>query len=180
MMLFTPWLPLHQGMLRGLKRLLINTVQDMQTKWRPLGPTKSLLQIPYVTLMIMLYWFPLLKYWKTVDVVYIGTPHTHHYTNAKLALTAHKHVLCEKPFTSNAAELHSLIELAKANSVFLMEALWTRFLPVSLELKRLVDNEELGEIQSVHADLSDDFKIESTHCSSLVLNLYLVLIIANT
>jgi len=96
----------------------------------------------------------------TVDVVYIGTPHTHHYANAKLALTAHKHVLCEKPFTSNNAELQALIELSRLNKVFLMEALWTRFLPISLEIKKIVNSEELGEIQAVHATLSSDFGIE--------------------
>jgi len=96
----------------------------------------------------------------TVDVVYIGTPHTHHYANTKLALTAHKHVLCEKPFTSNNAELQSLIKLSKLNNVFLMEALWTRFLPISQEIKKLVDSEELGQIQAVHATLSADFNIE--------------------
>lgn len=51
----------------------------------------------------------------------IGTPHTHHYTCTALALRAGKHVLCEKPFTSNAAELKSLIAMAKENNVFLME-----------------------------------------------------------
>jgi len=95
-----------------------------------------------------------------VDVIYIGTPHTHHYANTKLALTAHKHVLCEKPFTSNAAELQSLIEISKLNNVFLMEALWTRFLPISVEIKKFIESEELGEIQTVHADLSADFGIE--------------------
>lgn len=50
-----------------------------------------------------------------------GTPHTHHYTCTALALRAGKHVLCEKPFTCNAAELKSLISIAKENNVFLME-----------------------------------------------------------
>jgi predicted dehydrogenase len=76
-----------------------------------------------------------------------GTPHSHHYQHSKLALTAHKHVLCEKPFTCNAAELSSLIDLAKLNNVFLMEALWTRFLPVSQEIKKLNDSGELGDIR---------------------------------
>ena len=44
-----------------------------------------------------------------------GTPHTHHYANAKEAILAKKHVLCEKPVTSNAAELRSLLALAKEN-----------------------------------------------------------------
>ncbi|QRV74261.1 oxidoreductase family, NAD-binding rossmann fold protein [Ceratobasidium sp. AG-Ba] len=98
---------------------------------------------------------------KNVDAVYIGTPHTHHYTCTALALRAKKHVLCEKPFTSNAAELKSLIEIAKENNVFLMEAMWTRFLPVAKAIKSLVDSGELGDVKVLHADLAGDFKLDS-------------------
>lgn len=56
----------------------------------------------------------------------LGTPRTYHYENSRDALLAGKHVLCEKPFTSNAAELRELIKLAKERSLFLMEAIWTR------------------------------------------------------
>ncbi|KZS94486.1 NAD(P)-binding protein [Sistotremastrum niveocremeum HHB9708] len=97
---------------------------------------------------------------KNIDAVYIGTPHTHHYANARLALEAGKNVLCEKPFTSNAAELRSLIEIAKKHNVFLMEALWTRFLPISQEIKKITDSGELGDIRVVHADLSGDFDVD--------------------
>ncbi|ELU43711.1 dimeric dihydrodiol dehydrogenase [Rhizoctonia solani AG-1 IA] len=58
-----------------------------------------------------------------VTCLVIGTPHTHHYSCTSLALRAGKHVLCEKPFTSNAAELKSLISIAKENNVFLMESI---------------------------------------------------------
>ncbi|KAG9126278.1 hypothetical protein FRC07_004130 [Ceratobasidium sp. 392] len=98
---------------------------------------------------------------KNVNAVYIGTPHTHHYTNTALALRAGKHVLCEKPFTSNAAELKSLIAFAKENNVFLMEAMWTRFLPVSNAIKSVIDSGELGDVKVLHADLSGDFKLDS-------------------
>ena len=56
-------------------------------------------------------------------------------------------MLCEKPFTSNAAELQSLVDVAKEHNVFLMEAIWTRFLPISQQIKKLVDSEELGSIR---------------------------------
>lgn len=56
-----------------------------------------------------------------VDAVYIGTPHTFHYENAKAALLAGKHVLCEKPFTFDLQELDELIEIAKEQKLFLME-----------------------------------------------------------
>lgn len=91
----------------------------------------------------------------------LGTPHTFHYTGAVLALTAGKHVLCEKPFTSNAAELHALIALAKEKNVFLMEAMWTRFQPVALKVAELIQTGSLGDIRVVHADLAGDFDIES-------------------
>ncbi|KIL00766.1 hypothetical protein PAXRUDRAFT_821347 [Paxillus rubicundulus Ve08.2h10] len=101
-----------------------------------------------------------------VDAVYIGTPHTYHYENALDAIKAKKHVLCEKPVTSNAAELRSLLAAAKENGVFFMEALWTRFQPLVNEVKKIAERGVLGEPVAVHADLSMDFnlhKIPKTH-----------------
>lgn len=98
---------------------------------------------------------------KRVNAVYIGTPHTHHYTCTALALRAGKHVLCEKPFTCNAAELKSLISIAKENNVFLMEAMWTRFLPITEAIKNIVKGGELGDVKVLHADLAGDFKLDT-------------------
>ena len=64
-----------------------------------------------------------------VDAVYIATPHPFHKPNAKMFLSAKKHVLCEKPVCVNAYQAENLKECAKENNVFLMEAMWTRFLP---------------------------------------------------
>ena len=64
-----------------------------------------------------------------VDAVYIATPHPQHFSCAKMFLEAKKHVLCEKPICVNAKETIELCECAKENGVFLMEAMWTRFLP---------------------------------------------------
>ncbi|KAI0793890.1 NAD(P)-binding protein [Fomes fomentarius] len=97
---------------------------------------------------------------KGVDAVYIGTPHTLHYENARDALNAGKHVLCEKATTSNAAELKELLKLAKEKKLFFMEALWTRFHPLTLELKRIAEEGSLGEPVVLHADLSADFHTE--------------------
>ena len=91
-----------------------------------------------------------------------GTPHTFHYENALEGLKAKKHVLCEKPVTTNAAELRSLIATAKENNVFFMEALWTRFQPLALEFKKISESGALGKPVVVHADLSGDFDIHST------------------
>ncbi|KAI0792138.1 NAD(P)-binding protein [Abortiporus biennis] len=95
-----------------------------------------------------------------VNAVYIGTPHTLHYENAHAALTAGKHVLCEKAVTSNAAELRDLLKLAKEKNLFFMEALWTRFQPLTKEVKKIAEEGTLGEPVLLHADLSGDFDIE--------------------
>ena len=57
-----------------------------------------------------------------VDIIYVATPHSHHYQNARLCLEAGKNVLCEKAFTTNAKQLEELIKIAKEKNVFLMEA----------------------------------------------------------
>ncbi|KAJ6624934.1 hypothetical protein B0H10DRAFT_2004896 [Mycena sp. CBHHK59/15] len=98
---------------------------------------------------------------KDVDAIYIGTPHTYHYTNALDAIRAKKHVLCEKPVTSNTAELRALIAAAKENGVFFMEAMWTRFQPLPQAVKKIIDGGELGAPVVVHADLSGDFGINN-------------------
>ncbi|KIJ69242.1 hypothetical protein HYDPIDRAFT_24094 [Hydnomerulius pinastri MD-312] len=98
---------------------------------------------------------------KDVDAIYIGTPHTYHYSNALDALKAKKHVLCEKPVTCNAAELRSLIATAKENNVFFMEALWTRFQPLTKKVKEISDSGVLGLPVVVHADFSNDFGINN-------------------
>jgi len=90
-----------------------------------------------------------------------GTPHTHHYQNSKDAILTKKHVLCEKPVTSNSAELRSLLTLAKENGVFFMEAMWTRFQPLSRAFKEVLEDGKLGPPVSLHADLSNYFNIES-------------------
>ncbi|KII87185.1 hypothetical protein PLICRDRAFT_42835 [Plicaturopsis crispa FD-325 SS-3] len=103
---------------------------------------------------------------KDVDAVYIGTPHTYHYLNSLAAIKAKKHVLCEKPVTSNAAELRALLAAAKENGVFFMEAMWTRFHPLTREVKKVAESGALGLPVVVHADLSIDFdlpNIPKTH-----------------
>lgn len=64
-----------------------------------------------------------------VDIVYIATTNNAHFANAKLALSSGKHVLLEKPFTLDAAQAMELVGISRSNNVFLMEAMWTRFLP---------------------------------------------------
>lgn len=88
-----------------------------------------------------------------VDLVYVGTPHPMHYENVRLALEAGKGVLCEKAFTVNRRQAEELVSLARANNLFLMEAMWTRFLPALAEVRRIVDSGEIGTVRQVNADL---------------------------
>lgn len=83
-----------------------------------------------------------------VDVIYIATPHNFHYENTMLCLQHGKAVLCEKPFAINAKQAASMIALAKEKEVFLMEALWTKFLPHFIKLKELISGGRIGEIKS--------------------------------
>lgn len=89
-----------------------------------------------------------------VDIIYVATPHSHHFQNAMLALKAGKHVLCEKAFTVNAAQAKILVETARANNLFLMEAVWTRYFPLSIKIREMVTAGEIGEVHRVTADLS--------------------------
>jgi len=87
-----------------------------------------------------------------VDVVYVATPHPMHRDDALLALRAGKPALVEKPFTINAAEARELVAEARSAKLFLMEAMWTRFLPHIVELRRLLAEGALGKIVSLSAD----------------------------
>lgn len=82
-----------------------------------------------------------------VDVVYIATPHNLHEENTLLALNHHKHVLCEKPMGVNLQESKRMIEKARAENLFLMEALWSRFLPNIIKTKEIVNSGEIGDVK---------------------------------
>ena len=98
-----------------------------------------------------------------VDAVYVGTPHPMHRDHVILALEHGKHVLCEKPLTMNAAEARELVGVAQEKKLFLMEAMWTRFLPHVLALRELIAAGELGEIVSVEADHGQWFSPDPKH-----------------
>jgi dihydrodiol dehydrogenase / D-xylose 1-dehydrogenase (NADP) len=82
-----------------------------------------------------------------VDAIYIATPHRFHVDNALLCLKAGKPVLCEKPLTVNAAEAQQLIETARAHKVFLMEALWTRYLPIYQQVRHWLEAGAIGDLR---------------------------------
>jgi predicted dehydrogenase len=87
-----------------------------------------------------------------LDVIYIATTHNAHFENAKLALNARKHVLLEKPFTLDAKEAKALAALAKEKDVFLMEAMWTRFLPNHVAVFEKIQEGLIGKPLYVIAD----------------------------
>jgi predicted dehydrogenase len=99
-----------------------------------------------------------------VDIVYVASPHSRHRDDALLFLEAGKHVLCEKPLALNASQVRAMTEAAARTGRFLMEALWSRFLPGYVELRRLLDEGEIGQPQLVEADFG--FRVpdvEPTH-----------------
>jgi predicted dehydrogenase len=87
-----------------------------------------------------------------VDAVYVGTPHPMHFADASLALEHGKPVLVEKAFTMNGQEARELVALARSKDLFVMEAMWTRFLPHIIALRQLINDGVLGEIVTVEAD----------------------------
>jgi predicted dehydrogenase len=87
-----------------------------------------------------------------VDVVYIATPHPMHHANALMCLHGGKAVLVEKAFTMNRREAEDIIALARARRLFVMEAMWTRFMPAVAEARRLLADGAIGKPAHVAAD----------------------------
>jgi predicted dehydrogenase len=92
-----------------------------------------------------------------VDVVYVATPHNFHHAHARLALEAGKHVVVEKPMGLGAAECRDLAAISTAHGRFLMEAMWTLFLPKFDVIRQLLDSGALGTVHSVIADMGEHF-----------------------
>lgn len=87
-----------------------------------------------------------------IDAVYIGTPHVFHRENALLCLENDKAVLLEKPFAMNATEAADIIRVARERGIFIMEAMWTRFLPAIARIRELLKSGVLGQIELFQAD----------------------------
>ena len=95
-----------------------------------------------------------------LDAVYLATPHALHTGLALAAIEAGKAVLVEKSFTTSVDDTVTIVEAARAAGVFVMEAMWTRFLPAMVELRRMVDAGDLGEVRTIqrHYDEEPDFR----------------------
>ena len=89
-----------------------------------------------------------------VGLVYIATPHSHHYLHAKMCLEAGKHVLCEKAFTVNAEQAQKLFDLAKEKKLLITEAIWTRYMPSRKMINDIIESGVIGEVTAVTANLS--------------------------
>ena len=96
----------------------------------------------------------------TVDIVYIATTHNFHCKNTVNALNAKKHVLCEKPMAVNASQVKQMIKAAHDNQVFLMEAMWTRFLPMMAEVRDIINRGTIGQPQLLYADFGVEFNFD--------------------
>jgi predicted dehydrogenase len=98
-----------------------------------------------------------------VEVVYVATPHARHCADTIGYLEAGKHVLCEKPLAVDRQEAARMVATARAQDRFLMEALWSRFLPAYRELGRLLAEGRIGEVRLVEADFGFTAPIDPTH-----------------
>ena len=92
-----------------------------------------------------------------VDVIYVATPHPFHFGNTMMCLENNKGVLCEKPFAMDKSQVEQMISLARRKNLFLMEAMWSRFIPSILKVKELIDNGTIGEVIQLKSDFGMKF-----------------------
>ncbi|MGE0772086.1 MAG: Gfo/Idh/MocA family protein [Cyclobacteriaceae bacterium] len=105
-----------------------------------------------------------------VDVVYVATPHAYHKAHSIISMQHGKAVLCEKPMSVNYASTQAMVDVARAQGVFLMEAFWTRFMPLTLALEELLKRQAIGELKYVRADFGVAFDFDA---ESRIFNLHL-------
>jgi predicted dehydrogenase len=98
-----------------------------------------------------------------LDAVYIATPHAFHGEAVRAALMAGLPVLCEKPLVPTAAEAQALLELAQQRGVFLMEALWTRFLPLYDEVGAWLRSGSIGALRAIHSSFAFHLRYDALH-----------------
>lgn len=98
-----------------------------------------------------------------IDIVYIATPHPMHFENATMALNAGKAVLCEKAFTINRRQAEQIVALARAKKLFMMEAMWTRFMPALAAVRAIIASGEIGQVHQVFADFGFAAPLDPAH-----------------
>ncbi|KAG7844292.1 hypothetical protein KL941_004241 [Ogataea angusta] len=97
-----------------------------------------------------------------IDIVYIAAPNAFHYTLAKQALEAGKHILVEKTFTINHKQAVRLQEISARKNLLVVHGVWTRFLPTTKKLVQLVEDGKVGIVRRVQADLSHNCPYDSS------------------
>lgn len=98
-----------------------------------------------------------------IDVVYVSTPHNLHYENCLMLINSGKDVLCEKPFTINAGQAAEVIALARKKKRFVLEAMWTRFLPAIVKVREILKEGRLGEIRMLNASFGFKAEFDPLH-----------------
>lgn len=89
-----------------------------------------------------------------VKLIYIATPHSHHYQHIKMCLNAGKHVLCEKSFTVNEKQAAEVLRMAKEKNLLLTEAIWTRYMPSRKIIDDLLAEKVVGDVRKMTANLN--------------------------
>lgn len=103
-----------------------------------------------------------------VDLVYIATPNSYHYEHCLLCLEHGKHVLCEKPFGIDSAQVRVVFEKAKSSGLFAGEAMWTRFLPLMTQVQNHVKDGVIGKLHFLSANMGNDVQqLQRIHDRSL-------------
>ncbi len=97
-----------------------------------------------------------------VELIYISTPHPFHCEQAIMCMEAGKHVLCEKPMAINDEQVARMIDCARRNNVFLMEAMWSRFFPAMQKLQDLLKQKAIGEVWHMTANFSSSSEYDAT------------------
>lgn len=100
-----------------------------------------------------------------IDIIYIATLSNAHYDNIKACLEAGKHVICEKPMTQTASQAQEVITLAREKQLFLMEGMWSRFLPKSLRVRRWIQEGRIGDLHLMQANIG--WKADKTYSKRL-------------
>ena len=89
-----------------------------------------------------------------IEIIYVATPHRYHLENVLACLKSGKSVLCEKPFAMNENQASEMIQLARSSKLFLMEAMWTRFLPATIKLNEIIKSGKIGDIRLFKGDFA--------------------------
>jgi len=95
---------------------------------------------------------------ENVDLVYIATPHSHHYEHSIMCLNHGKHVLCEKAFTASAKQAEEILKLAESKKLLITEAIWTRYMPMAKTLNEVIESGIIGEVTSLNTNLGYTIK----------------------